>query len=231
MSEPALAPLVAIIGADGSGKSTLAADLAAAFLRERPTAHVYLGLGSGPLGQRIAAFPVIGRLLGPILEKKAGRTRDPKDMIPGLMTALVVYRFSLQRKKRFDAMMDLRRRGVFVITDRYPQTEVPGFYDGPGLSAARAGSWVVRWLAAREAKLYAEMAAHRPTLVLRLSIDLESALARKPDHGRALVEQKIAVTPQLTFGGARIEEIDATMDYAAERALARKLIDQVLAGA
>ena len=229
MNEAApLAPLIAIIGADGSGKSTLAADLAADMARDRPTAHVYLGLGSGPLGQRIAAWPVIGPLLGRVIGKKADRTRDPKERIPGPFTALVVYWFSTRRKARFDAMMALRRQGVLVITDRYPQIEVPGFDDGPGLSAARAEGAVVRWLAAREARLYAAMAAHRPTLVLRLNIDADTALARKPDHGRALVEQKVAITPQLTFGGAPIAEIDATMDYAAEVALARRLIDQAI---
>jgi len=226
-----LAPLIAIIGADGSGKSTLAADLAADLARQRPTENVYLGLGSGPIGHKIAALPLIGPLLAARIERKAGRTRDKRDRIPGPFTALVVYWFSTRRKARFDAMMALRRRGVVVITDRYPQIEVPGFYDGPGLSAARAEGAFVRWLAAREARIYARMAAHVPTLVLRLNIDADTALARKPEHGRALVEAKIAVTPRLTFGGAPIAEIDATMDYAAERALARRLVDQALAAA
>ena len=227
MSE--LAPLIAIVGADGSGKSTLAADLAAELNRERPTQHVYLGLGSGIIGHRIAAIPLIGGLIGARIERKASRTRDPQDKIPGTLTALVVYWFSTRRKKRFDAMMALRRKGITVITDRYPQVEMAGFYDGPGLSTARAENAPVRWLAAREAKLYAEMARFKPTLVLRLNIDADTALARKPEHGRALVEQKIAVTPMLTFGGAPIAEIDATLDYEEERALARKLIDQALA--
>lgn len=229
MSE--LAPLIAIIGADGSGKSTLAADLAAEIGRERPARYFYLGLGSGPIGHKIAALPLIGKPLASRIEKKAGRTRDNKDRIPGLVTALAVYWFSRRRKARFDAMMAARRQGVMVITDRYPQVEVPGFYDGPGLSAARAEGLFVRWLAAREARLYAEMAAHVPTLVLRLLIDADTALARKPEHGRTLIEQKIAVTPLLTFGGAAIAEIDATMEYAEERALARRLIDQALGGA
>lgn len=226
-----LAPLIAIVGADGSGKSTLAATLAADMARDRPTSHVYLGLGSGPLGQRIAAWPLVGPLLGRFIGQKADRTRNPNDRIPGAATALVVYLFSLQRKTRFDAMMALRRRGVLIITDRYPQVEVPGFYDGPGLSAARAKGVFVRWLAAREARLYADMAAHLPTLVLRLNIDADTALARKPEHGRALVEQKIAITPHLRFGGAPIAEIDATMDYGEEVALARGLIDRALGSA
>ncbi len=226
-----LAPLIAIIGADGSGKSTLAKDLAAELARERPTEYVYLGLGSGPIGHKIAALPVAGPLLAPMLEKKAGRTRDPKDKIPGLATALVVYHFSRRRKKRFDAMMALRRRGILVITDRYPQVEEAGFYDGPGLSTARAEGAMIRRLAAREARLYKQMAAEVPSLVLRLNIDADTALARKPEHDRELVEAKIAVTPRLRFGGARIVDIDATMDYTAERKLARDLIDQVLAAA
>lgn len=224
-----LAPLIAIIGADGSGKTTLANDLAADLARERPARYVYLGLGSGVIGHKIAELPLIGRLASARIEKRAGRARDPKDKIPGPVTALVVYFFSTRRMKRFRAMMDLRCAGTVVITDRYPQLEMAGFYDGPGLSTARAESAFVRWLAKREAKLYAEMVRNKPTLVLRLNIDADTALARKPEHGRELVEKKIAITPLLTFGGARIEDIDATMDYPAERALARRLIDQVLA--
>lgn len=223
-----LAPLIAIIGADGSGKTTLARDLAAEIASVRPAEYVYLGLGSGPIGHRIAALPLIGPFLAARIERRAGRTRDPKDKIPGLLTAFVVYWFSRKRMARFHAMMDRRRRGILVITDRYPQVDMAGFYDGPGLATARADSPVVRWLAVREARLYTEMVRHVPTLVLRLNIDADTALARKPEHGRDLVEKKIAITPQLTFGGARIEEIDATMDYAAERALARRLIDQAL---
>lgn len=227
----ALAPLIAIIGADGSGKSTLAKDLAAELDRERPTEYVYLGLGSGAIGQKIAALPIVGPVVAAQIEKKAGRARDPRQRSPGLFTALAVYWFSTRRKKRFDAMMALRRRGVLVITDRYPQVELAGLYDGPGLSMAQAEGAFVHRLAAREARLYAEMVQQVPTLVLRLNIDADTALARKPEHGRALVEEKVAITPRLSFGGAPIAEIDATMNYSEERALARWLIDQAVSAA
>jgi thymidylate kinase len=226
-----LAPLIAIIGADGSGKSTLAPAIAAELARERPAEHVYLGLGSGQLGQKIASLPLIGPLLARFFNKKADRTRDKADRIPGLATALVVYAFSLRRKARFDRMMQLRRSGVTIVTDRYPQIELAGFYDGPGLSAARAEGALLRWLSAREAKLYEAMAAHVPTLVLRLAIDIETALARKPDHARALVEKKIAATARLSFGGAPIVDIDATQPYATELAQALAAIDAALASA
>ena len=226
-----LAPLIAIIGTDGSGKSTLAADVAAALGQQRRVAHIYLGLGSGPLGQRISALPLVGPLLGGFFNQKADRTRDKGDRIPGLATALVVYAFSRRRKARFDRMMRLRRDGVTIITDRYPQVEIPGFYDGPGLSAARAEGMLVRRIAAREAALYHEMAAHIPTLVIRLNIDVDTALARKPDHARGLIEQKVAVTPLLRFNGAPIIEVDATIAYDEEVRLTLQAIDQALSAA
>lgn len=231
MAQHGLAPLIAVVGCDGSGKSTLAADLLAHVRKTRTADTGYLGLGSGAMGNRIKAWPLVGPLIERRLSKKADQARDRTARIPGLLTALVIYRFSLKRRARFERVMDLRRRGVTIVTDRYPQTEVPGFYDGPGLSAARAEGWLVSRLAAKEAAIYADMAAHVPTLVIRLNIDAATALARKPDHAAALIERKVAVTPLLTFNGARIVDLDATMDYAEELALAKAAVDQALAAA
>lgn len=211
------APLVAIVGCDGSGKSTLAADLVEAVAADRPVASCYLGLGSGRLGARIKALPIVGPALERPLANRATRTRSSEERIPGLATAAVVYAFSLLRRRRFRHMLALRAAGVTVITDRYPQVEVPGFFDGPGLSAAQAGSRAVAWLAARERRMYAWMADYRPTLVLRLNVDLASAVARKPDHDPALLARKVAVSPHLLFGDAPVVDLDAVAPYAQVR--------------
>lgn len=215
-----LAPLIAVIGCDGSGKSTLAEALLAEYSERRPVASVYLGLKSGAMGEAIKRWPLVGPPLERILSKRASQARDSKQKIPGVTTALVIYGLSLVRWRRFGQTLSLRNSGVMVITDRYPQTEVPGFYDGPGLSAAIAGSRFISWLARRERRTYVQMAAYVPTLVIRLHIDIDTALARKPDHARGLLEKKIAVTPQLTFGGADIVELDGRAPF-----------DQVLAQA
>jgi hypothetical protein len=215
-----LAPLIAIVGCDGSGKSTLAADLAATLGSDRPLELAYLGLGSGAIGLRIKRFPVIGPVLEAALSKRGTKARTTGEKIPGLATALVIYGFSLLRRRRFRRVLALRERGVTVITDRYPQVEVPGFYDGPGLSAARSGSRTVAWLAARERRMYDWMVSYSPTLVLRLAIDAETAHARKPDHDLALLRQKVAVTPLLRFSGAPIVELDSRAPYEDVRRLA-----------
>jgi thymidylate kinase len=227
---PDLAPLIALVGPDGSGKSTLLDALVTHVAQRRPTRSGYLGLGSGQSGKKIAQIPLIGARLRRVFDDKARQARDPQSTIPGLLTALVLYRYSLKRQARFDQMMAARAAGITVITDRYPQIEVPGFYDGPGLSAARADTRLIRWLAARERQLYVRMASHRPNLVLRLNIDLATAMVRKPDHELALLQQKIAVTPLLRFNAAKIIDIDATRPF--DRVLndAIKAIDAELGG-
>jgi thymidylate kinase len=219
---------VALIGLDGSGKSTLASDLVSLLDRRSPTRSIYLGLGTGDLGRRIGGIPVVGRLAERFLTGKAKRAHDGKagpereKRLPGLATALAMFGFSLARRRRFRKVLDFRRHGVQVITDRYPQAEVPGSFDGPGLSWMRKGSALVQRLASRERALYADMAAYRPTLVIRLNVDVDTALARKSDHQRDMLEKKLAVVPTLRFGGAQIVDVDATRPY-------REVLESVLA--
>ena len=228
VNRDAPAPLIAIIGCDGAGKSTLATDLATTLDADMKVALCYLGLGSGAIGARIRTLPLAGAAIERSLAGKAAQTRSKEQRIPGLATALVVYGFSMLRRRRFRRAMALREAGVTVITDRYPQVEIAGFYDGPGLSAARAGSTAVSALARRERRMYEQMAQHRPTLVIRLGVDLATALARKPDHDPALLARKVAVTTQLQFQGAPIVDIDATAPYAHVRRQALEAVRAVL---
>ncbi|MFC0409889.1 nucleoside/nucleotide kinase family protein [Roseomonas elaeocarpi] len=225
-----LAPLIAIVGCDGSGKSTLSTDLQRTLSATGPTELCYLGLGSGELANRIRRWPVLGPPVERALVRKATQTRSRGKKIPGLATALVVFGFSLLRLRRFCRVLRLRQQGVTVITDRYPQTEFAGLYDGPGLSAARPSSRAVAWLAARERRIYGWMAGFRPDLVFRLNVDLPTALARKPDHRPELLQAKVEVTPLLRFNGATIVDIDASADYEAVRDRVLERLRPVLAG-
>lgn len=209
-----MAPCVALIGLDGSGKSTLARDLVALLDGQAPTRSMYLGLGTGDLGRRIGHIPVIGAIMERYLTAKANKAHAPREKrLPGLVTALAMFGFSLGRMRRFRRMLAFRKRGVRIITDRYPQAELAGGFDGPGLAWTRKGSPLVELLAAREHRLYEDMAAYRPTLVIRLNVDVDTAIARKSDHPRDLLEKKLAVVPTLRFGGAHIIDIDATRPY------------------
>jgi len=226
--DPALAPLIAIIGSDGAGKTTLAASLCAAMQAEG-AAYAYLGLGSGTLGLKIQAWPLIGPVLARRLTAKAKQARTKGERIPGVLTALVIYVFSRRRVRGFRRMLALRKQAGLVFCDRYPQLDVAGFYDGPGLSAARPGNCFTAWLARREITLYQRMVSYRPTLIIRLNIDADTAFARKPDHNLALLLQKVEATPLLRFNGAQIVEVDASQPQAEVQAQCLQLVRGLIA--
>ncbi|CAI3950999.1 Thymidylate kinase (Tmk) (PDB:3LV8) [Commensalibacter communis] len=208
-----LPPLIAFIGCDGSGKSTLSLEITSALSKIRPTQRCYLGQGSGNIGRRIREIKYIGPILDRVIEKKATTARKKGNKIPGVLTALVIFLFSCIRYYNFKNMTKARQNGVLVVTDRYPQTTIYGFYDGPGLSAAHTTNWFISKLVQWEYKLYDRMASVKPDIIFRLNIDVDTAFARKQDHDYELLKAKVEVTPKLSFRGAYIVDVDATLPY------------------
>lgn len=205
--------LIAVVGCDGSGKSTLTNDLINDLGARHKIFRCYLGLGSGNIRISILKFPVIGSPLERFVSKRADQSKNPEDKIPGIPTAIVTFLFTLKRVWKFNQAMRKLRQGYLVLTDRYPQVEFPGIYDGPLLSSARAEGHIVSWLAQREREYYEHMVEVLPDLIIKLHVDIDVALHRKPDHLRKSLARKIEINEQLKFNGARIEDIDANQPY------------------
>jgi hypothetical protein len=208
--------VIALTGCDGSGKSTLAAKLVARLREQGPVQPLYLGQSSGRIAEWIGTLPLVGPSFNRYLVRKSDRVHERPSTAPGSLTALVIYLLSRWRAHKFRRMLALCRRGVLVVTDRYPQAELPGFrFDGPQLAKSTGGNWLVRRLREREQRLYEWMAARVPMLVIRLNVDAETAHARKPDHPLETLREKIAAWPSLRFNGARILDLDARDDAGA----------------
>lgn len=207
--------MIAVTGCDGAGKSTLSEDLLSDLSVTGPVEWLYLGQSSGNIARWIKDLPLIGAPVGRYLVGKAKTSQSKNKTAPGLLTVAVIYLLSQWRAHKFRRLLKLNRRGVLVITDRYPQAEVPGFhFDGPGLGAVTPGGSLARALAAREARLYNWMASHVPALVIRLNIDAETAHMRKPDHRLSVLRDKVAIIPDLQFNGARILDLNGCEPYA-----------------
>lgn len=201
-----LPPLIAVIGSDGSGKSTVCEHLLPYVEKYGPAVQVHLGKQAGNVGRAVTRLPLMGKSLGKTIEKNKVKTAKA---LPGVGPALVIMFFVARRLLRFRHMLACRRRGLITLTDRYPQEQIPGAYDGTVFPANVPGSAFVSWLRGLEKKAFHWMASVKPDLVIKLNVDLDVACARKPDHRREALERKIAITPQLTFNGANIVNIDA----------------------
>lgn len=217
-----MAGLVAVVGCDGTGKSTLTHSLVQRLRERGPVERRYLGLVSGETGDKIKRLPLVGVWLERRLAAKAAHAQHMKNKLPNVWGALVMYGLSVWRAAHLRRVQRLAESGVLVITDRYPQAEVAGFrYDGPGLGLERSTSWLVSKLARREQRLYERMATRLPVLIIRLDIDIDTSFARKPDHSRDELRDKIEVMARLHFNGAHIVDIDARapLDDVLENAL------------
>lgn len=209
--------LIAVVGCDGSGKSTLTQALQAWLGARRPTVTCHLGKQSGNVGRALARMPLVGRRIDTSIDASTHKAQG--DTGPGLLATLVIYAFALRRARRFGRMLKLRGEGKTIIADRFPQVEMPGAIDGPGLGGVRR-TGLAGALAVSERRLFERMVAHTPDLVLRLNVPLDLAAARKPDHRLAALARKVDEVPRLRFGAAPIVDLDA-----------REPVDRVIARA
>ena len=169
---------------------------------------------SGEDGDKIKRLPVIGVWLERRLAAKSDKTQRMSNKPPALWAALIMYGFSVWRAANLRKVQRLAESGVLVISDRFPQAEISGFYyDGPGIGVERAKGWLMTRLAAREKRLYQSMALCRPELIIRLDIDVDTAFSRKPDHSYEELKDKISAMVRLQYNGSRIIELDAKAPY------------------
>lgn len=209
-----IAGLIAVVGSDGTGKSTLTTDLVKNLQKQWVTERRYLGLISGEQGDKIKRLPLLGVWLERRLAAKSDKTQRMSNKAPALIPALIMYGFSLWRASNLRKVQRLAESGVLVISDRYPQAEISGFYyDGPGIGMERANSKLIKYLAAKEQRLYQEMAKYRPEIIIRLDIDVKTAYSRKPDHSYEELQDKISSMVKLRYNDAHIIEIDARAPY------------------
>lgn len=221
-----MGPLIAIVGSDGSGKSTVGEALLAWLREARPAELCHLGKQSGNLGRAIGRLPLLGRRMERTIEDKVREAEGPRG--PGIVEALTIYAFSLRRLHRFRRMLRRRRHGVAILADRFPQVAVPAGLDGPGFGRVLSDRGLARRLAALERRQFEWMTRHRPDLVLRLNVDVDTAMTRKPDHVRARLASKIADLSRLSFAGAPIVDIDATRPIEEVVAHAKAAVAQAL---
>lgn len=198
-------PIIAIIGIDGSGKTTVCSEIVTWLDTNYPVRLCHLGRQTGNIGRAIAKLPFLGKKIDSKISVKSRKARSDKGPMAGV--ALIIFLLSLKRVYRFYKMLRLKKQGFLIITDRFPQTSVIGGLDGPDLTVDHPESKISCYLTRLERRLYSWMTDHKPDLVIRLNVNLETAMKRKPDHRLSSMKRKIETIEKITFKGAPILDL------------------------
>ena len=206
--------LIAIIGVDGSGKSTLVATMREWLGSKIDVIPMYFGTGDGR--PSLLFWPI--KLMMPLATAALGRKPKPRCASHGRSSGpppgalyralLTVWAAAVAIDKR-QKLVAARRginRGLIVLSDRFPQSQILGFNDGP-LLARLAGS--PGWLRRFEATAYSLARRLPPDLVIKLVVTPETAARREPNMDPAVIRERIAAIRRLDFPGARVVCVDA----------------------
>lgn len=217
--------VIAFLGSDGSGKSTVTREAAAWLAWKLDVVPIYFGSGDGPvsvwrwplraattlrakvrrqLGDSPAANPP-----GGLKSYGAGESEGMIRAAWRLWSALAIAREKLDR---LAVARRARNLGMIALCDRFPQSQVVGFNDGPQL-----GGWLshrsrlLSAAAAWELEAYRSAELNSPDLVIKLHVTPEVAARRKDDMPQEDLVRRVGAVQGLRFPpGVRVVEIDAT---------------------
>jgi thymidylate kinase len=209
--------IVAVIGVDGAGKSTLVRGLREWLQSEVDVLPLYFGSGDGRPSWFLAPLKALLPLASLLVARKPrGSSRgELTDAAPSLGYALLLAIWAtvlaVEKRAKLRAARQAARRGMVVITDRFPQDEIPDFNDGPLLP--RLG-YAPRWLRAFEASCYALAREVRPDLVIKLVAPPELIASREATMDPHVIQSRTAAVGRLMLGGAGITTISASQPVA-----------------
>ena len=212
--------LVAVIGCDGAGKSTVAAELARWLAWKVDARTIYLGVGEGRVGVRVRVLRGLARSAEKRTPEAPGppRPATPGSMptrfhVPSVMrdvgSGLLNNAMADERMAKLREAAGFRAAGGVLLTDRFPQTQFPGIYDGPRTTRSDHDSALRRAFAGRELRLYESMAAMAPDVVIKLHVPVEVAIGRKPGHDARGIQRKCDLTMALEFPHSAVFDVDA----------------------
>jgi thymidylate kinase len=204
--------MVAMIGVDGSGKSTSVAAIRGWLGGKVDVVPIYFGTGDGRPSLLFRPFKLAMPMIMRVLRSKPkvashGKVSGPP---PGLLYSLLLMVWAaavaVDKRKKLTAAKRGTNRGLIVVTDRYPQSQILGFNDGPLLSRLTV---VPDWLRRFEDAAYALARRLPPDLVIKLVVTPETVARREPEMDPAVIRERVAALQRLELPGARVVCVDA----------------------
>lgn len=189
--------VVAFLGCDGAGKSTTLSYIKKEFNKKIDIASIYLGSGDGSSSllrkpMKLVARKVGGKGVGHSVEKEYAEKQKVSLKARVYSIAKIMWAVTLAKEKikKQRQMVKARNNGLLVLTDRYPQSNMPGASDGPLLSRYQGGHGLLKRISNWEQKIYESFSVNPPDLTVKLIVPTDVAIARKPEMTVEEIEKK-----------------------------------------
>ena len=97
--------------------------------------------------------------------------------------------------------------------DRFPQSQFFGINDGPKVPKLK----ILFLLRVVEKYCFRVISKYKPDVVLKLSLDFDTSISRKPNHDPEIIRDKIEILNQINF--------DNMVDIDAKQSLDKVILD------
>ncbi|MET0636782.1 MAG: hypothetical protein ABWZ25_12200 [Chitinophagaceae bacterium] len=209
---------IAVVGADGSGKSTVITQLKKIFEKKLDVYPIYFGNG-GYVSWSSKILRMAGKKRKPDSKTKTQKkeTAVIRPIRSGAMKTFFLCLDALEiagvKNRNLSRLRQARKKGMIVICDRYPQTQVFGYNDGPHLNhLTNSRNWLFRSMALREKAIFSKFNFTFPDVVFKLIADARLIESRKPGQTPLeTLERKIKAIKELKFPpGCSVVTVDAS---------------------
>lgn len=211
--------LIAFIGSDGSGKTTVTNSIYKWLSWKMQAKIRYLG-AKNKLFNTIAS-PLKSR--NPSKHFNTRSTRQKSGFIFQLRKLIRITYSLILKHVNINGIHRSLSSGHIILLDRFPQSEVNDISDGmytlPPPNSNPLLLMPFHLVKKYQKYVFGLVNQIKPDLLIRLDVDLETAINRKPDHDFRLIERKIKLVSMLKY-----ENIDS-VTIATNRSLEETLLD------
>lgn len=219
---PSGGTVVAFLGCDGAGKSTTLAYVNSEFKKKLDVKNEYLGSGDGSSSllrkpMKLVAKKVGGKGVGHSVDKELDNVQESKSSVSlkarlySLAKVIWAVTLANEKKTKLRKITKARNSGMLVLIDRYPQTEIAGYSDGPLLNRYIKNKGLYGTAARYEKRVYDSAYVNAPDLFLKLMVPTEIAIARKPEMTAEEIDNKKAAVRKM-YSDCCCVEIDTSRD-------------------
>lgn len=216
---------ICFIGQDGCGKSTNTITIKKWLNWKIAAERFYLGSGdhySSFLKRFIAKSRKSNMPSANNKSVNASAKNNSKSFKKWIGQFLISYNFYLVAKRTYKSILRANKyvdKGGIALFDRFPQNQIPGYYDGPKIESqcfAINSTWLVRLMSRCEKKYIKKAQSLQPDLIFKLVLSPEESLRRKPEENIEMIKKKAHATQVLNFDRSKTIIINAEQPFETE---------------